>query len=98
MDRTIHYVKGDATQPLTQGNKVIVHVCNDVGGWGKGFVLALSKHWPEPEAHYREWYAGRGGNDFALGAVQLVRVAPEVWVANLIGQEGLHPVRGVPPI
>ena len=36
---TIHYIKGDATQPQAKGNKVIAHICNDLGGWGKGFVL-----------------------------------------------------------
>ena len=26
------------------------------GGWGRGFVLAVSRRWPEPERHYRAWY------------------------------------------
>jgi hypothetical protein len=32
--------------------KLICHICNDLGGWGKGFVLALSRRWegPEPRA------------------------------------------------
>jgi len=46
---TIVYLKGDATQPQAKGVKIIVHCCNDLGGWGKGFVLALRKRWPEPE-------------------------------------------------
>jgi len=45
----INYVRGDATVPSVKGVKVIAHVCNDSGGWGKGFVLALSRRWPEPE-------------------------------------------------
>ncbi|MEV6001124.1 Appr-1-p processing protein, partial [Streptomyces griseomycini] len=28
-----------------KGVKVIAHVCNDIGGWGKGFVLAVSRRW-----------------------------------------------------
>ena len=32
---TINYIKGDATQPQAKGNKIIAHVCNDLGGWGK---------------------------------------------------------------
>lgn len=39
----ILYIKGDATAPIGSGVKVITHICNDIGGWGKGFVLALSK-------------------------------------------------------
>lgn len=53
----IHYVKGDATQPIGCGVKIIVHVCNDIGGWGRGFVLAVSKRWKQPEAEYRKWFA-----------------------------------------
>lgn len=39
----IHYVTGDATEPIGEGEKIIAHICNDQGGWGAGFVLALSK-------------------------------------------------------
>ncbi|MEU9589399.1 macro domain-containing protein [Streptomyces sp. NPDC048219] len=86
----ITYVRGDATAPSVRGVKVIAHVCNDLGGWGKGFVLAVSRRWPEPEAAYRAWHRDRASNDFGLGAVQLVRVEPYVWVANMIGQHGIR--------
>ena len=39
----IQYLTGDATAPTASGNKIIAHVCNDIGGWGKGFVLAPLK-------------------------------------------------------
>ncbi|MEV5872664.1 macro domain-containing protein [Streptomyces sp. NPDC052101] len=93
----IRYVRGDATVPSVKGAKVIAHVCNDIGGWGKGFVLALSRRWPEPERAYRAWHRDRAKNDFGLGAVQLVRVGPQLWVANMIGQRGVKPGgKGVP--
>jgi O-acetyl-ADP-ribose deacetylase (regulator of RNase III) len=92
----ITYLKGDATCPQAKGTKIICHVCNDVGGWGKGFVLALSKRWSEPEAEYRAWYAD--GTDFALGAVRFVQVDPYVWVANLIGQRGVRTGSSGPPV
>lgn len=94
----IEYTPGDATHPAGTGNRVIVHVCNDLGGWGKGFVMALSKRWPEPEIRYRGWYRDRTLNDFALGAVQFVEVETTLWVANLIGQHGLRSEQGTPPI
>jgi O-acetyl-ADP-ribose deacetylase (regulator of RNase III) len=94
----IQYVKGDATAPQVNGPKVIAHVCNDRGGWGKGFVMALSRRWPEPETAYRDWHRGRGENDFGLGAVQLVQVLPDTWVANMVAQEGMAARAGVPPI
>ncbi|WP_406457293.1 macro domain-containing protein [Streptomyces sp. NBC_00876] len=86
----IRYVQGDATSPHGKGVKVIVHVCNDLGGWGKGFVLALSRRWPEPEAAYRRWHRERAGNDFGLGAAQFVQVSPYIWVANAVGQRGMR--------
>ena len=93
----IRYVRGDATVPSVKGVKVIAHVCNDLGGWGKGFVLALSRRWPEPEAAYRAWHRDRAANDFGLGAVQFVQVEPYVWVANMIGQRGTRTgSKGVP--
>ncbi|MFF3884401.1 Appr-1-p processing protein [Streptomyces sp. NPDC001914] len=93
----IAYVRGDATAPSVKGVKMIAHVCNDIGGWGKGFVLALSRRWPEPEAAYRAWHRGRAGNDFGLGAAQFVQVEPYVWVANLVGQRGIRTgSKGVP--
>jgi len=100
----INYLKGDATDPIKKP-AIIVHVCNNKGGWGKGFVLALSAKWKEPEAAYREWYKHRGDSfddkhvldveclfvdskKFKLGSVQLVRVEKDLWVANMIAQDG----------
>ncbi|MEU1342326.1 macro domain-containing protein [Streptomyces sp. NPDC005827] len=95
--KEITYIRGDATAPSGKGVKVIAHVCNDLGGWGKGFVLALSRRWPEPEKAYRAWHRDRAHNDFALGAVQLVRADRYIWVANMIGQRGTRTgSKGVP--
>ena len=95
----IRYVAGDATQPEGEGTKVIVHVCNDIGAWGAGFVKALSKRWLEPERQYREWYQDRTPNRLPLGMWKLVRVEDDVYVANLIGQEGIRTSKdGTPPV
>ncbi|MEU4129530.1 macro domain-containing protein [Streptomyces wuyuanensis] len=93
----ITYLRGDATAPQGKGVKLIVHVCNDLGGWGKGFVVAVSRRWPEPEKEYRRWHRERARNDFGLGAVQFVRVGPYAWVANMVGQRGMRTgSKGVP--
>lgn len=94
----ITYLKGDATSPQVDGAKVICHVCNDIGGWGKGFVLALSKRWEEPEAKYRQWHAAGNDGGFGLGAVQFVQVEPDTWVANMVGQRGIKRASSGPPI
>lgn len=95
--KTIHYLKGDATSPETEGHKIIVHICNDIGAWGKGFVLAVSKKWKQPEAEYKKWH--KSAQNFNLGEVQFVQVENNMWVANLIGQHNIYRNRsGIPPI
>lgn len=95
----INYIKGDATQPIGDGHKAIVHICNDLGAWGSGFVLALSKQWPEPEIEYRAWH--RNGNNgwgpFRLGRIQSVQVELDTKVINMIAQNGIGTKNG-PPI
>ena len=86
--KEIIYLKGDATSPQAKGNKIIAHICNDIGGWGKGFVLAISKRWKTPETEYRKWHRERNKNNFGLGAIQIVQVEKYIWVANMIGQRG----------
>lgn len=96
--RIINYVVGDATKPQASGAKIIAHICNDVGAWGKGFVLTISRRWSEPEQMYRKWYRERDDNDFGLGAVQLVQVTDEIMVVNMVAQKGISRGKGGPPI
>lgn len=90
----IHEMTGDATRPVqTEGNLVVAHVVNDCGGWGKGFVLAVSKRWPQAEKDYREWAeSGRLGRkpptSFQLGEVLVSKVEPNLSVAHLLAQHG----------
>lgn len=88
----IHYVLGDATCPQGPGPKVIAHICNDQGGWGRGFVLALSAKWPEPERAYRQWHRHETERDsvLPLGMVDLMQVEPNLWVVNMIAQRGIR--------
>lgn len=95
----IRYLRGDATNPVGSASefKIIAHVCNDEGKWGKGFVLAVSKRWEAPELAYRAAFSVDSAP--SLGEVQFVPVEPKLEVANLIGQHGIAR-RGqrVPPI
>jgi len=88
--KQIKYVKGDATQPEGSGIKYIIHCCNDIGGWGSGFVVALSKRWSKPEQNYRHWHKEKQwwGAPFELGQVQFVNVGDNCIVVNMIGQHG----------
>jgi O-acetyl-ADP-ribose deacetylase (regulator of RNase III) len=96
--RPLTYLTGDATNPPGDGNKIIAHICNDIGGWGKGFVVAVSRRWPEPERAYRRWFREGVAGGFALGEVRLVPVTPTIWVANMIAQHGIGPGPDGPPI
>jgi len=101
----IHYLTGDATEPqVNKGARIIAHICNDLGGWGSGFVVALSNKWPEPERKYREWFkwaTDDTNKTLPLGQIQLVQVKDPkkegpLYVCNMIAQEGYtapdHPV------
>lgn len=94
--KEIIYLKGDATLPQASGIKIIAHICNDIGGWGKGFVVAISKRWKAPEIAYREWYKTQ--IDFSLGNIQVIQVEEEIFVTNMIGQRGIGIIDNKPPI
>lgn len=84
----ITYCQGDASDPRSPGNRIIAHVCNDIGAWGRGFVLSLTQRWPKSEQMYRRWYQEQEqclvnpdlsmtvkiGQPMKLGNVQYVRV------------------------
>lgn len=90
----IKYLKGDATQPQGEGNKMIAHICNNEGKWGAGFVLALSKKWSGPEKLYRSIPV----NKLELGTVRYIVVEDNIAVANMVAQDGTKPKNGLSPI
>lgn len=93
----ITYLSGDATKPETKGNNFIIHICNDLGGWGQGFVMAISSRWPEPENAYTLWH--KSGEYFQLGEIQSIPVDTGLFVINMIAQKGVTPAKdGTPPI
>ena len=95
--QNINFVNGDATKPIGNGPRIIAHVCNDIGGWGRGFVGAISKRWEAPEKEYRQWFKEK--ESFGLGKIQLVECEPELWVANMVGQKGIrYSANGEPPV
>ena len=91
----ITYVTGDATAPVGDGVKCIAHVCNNIGAWGAGFVMALSAKWDKPEESYR----AMSKDEMSLGNVRMVGVEDDIVVANMIAQDntGRSP-DGTPPI
>lgn len=86
----IKYLVGDATKPEIKGKKIIAHICNNSGKWGKGFVLAISKRWKQPEQLYRSLYEKRGEMGFIMGETFFSPVEPDIWVGNMIAQKGIY--------
>ena len=104
----IKYLIGDATNPIGDDNKLIIHISNNIGAWGGGFTGALSRKWGEPEFAYRKWFSNydnyndkehKSYNKFVLGNVQFVKVEDNITVVNMIAQEGIgRNKEGIPPI
>lgn len=82
----IYYITGDATLPVKKP-AVLPHICNDVGKWGSGYVVALSKRFGNaegsPEAVYRK------SSPWILGHVTLAQATPDIYVANMVAQHSV---------
>lgn len=56
------YVPGDATKPTRtiEGSTIYgPHCCNSAGGWGSGYVNAITARWGEsPRGIYKMWHKG----------------------------------------
>jgi O-acetyl-ADP-ribose deacetylase (regulator of RNase III) len=90
----LHYLIGDATLPVEKP-AMIVHVCNDIGGWGKGFVIPLANRYPDARESYRKWYTL---GTMKLGEIQIVQVTPDICVTNMIAQHDVRWHGSIPPI
>lgn len=91
---TVTYVSGDATRPEPRP-ALIVHICNDIGRWGSGFVVPLGKRYPEAREDYLAM------RERVLGDAKFVSVDAEnnLVVANMIAQHGIkRDPAGIPPI
>lgn len=98
----LHYLIGDATEPISKP-AMICHINNDIGGWGRGFVLSLSAKYPKAETAYKNWKRASdalvpGIEPFALGNLQFLRVTADIHIANMIAQHGIRWQGKIPPI
>jgi O-acetyl-ADP-ribose deacetylase (regulator of RNase III) len=96
----ITYKKGNIFKTARSAAKdktiIIPHICNNKGGWGRGFVLSISNEWEKPEQSYRKWYNSR--TNFKLGFIQLVNVEDRIYVCNMIAQDGYKSEQNPRPI
>lgn len=87
----IKILNGDVTNPCVDGNKIVIHLCNNIGAFGGGVSGAIGKKWPYSESVYRESFLGKEGkrNEKMLGLNQFVVVDDDTWVCNMIAQNGI---------
>lgn len=95
-------IQGDLFAALDKAKAewiVIPHVCNDSGGFGAGFVVALDKRFPKIKEQYQD-----GIKDLSLypGNTQVCVEYPQsgktVWIANMIAQRGFKSVSNPRPL
>ncbi len=96
----IHYIKGDATEPIGEGRKLIVHICNDIGAWGAGFTGALDNKWEIVGNFYRDWFENENGHfePMVLGDIQIIIAESDIQVCNMIAQCGVRTRNNTKPI
>lgn len=82
----INIIKGDVTNPVGYGKKLIVHCVNSDGVMGSGVALSLLNKWPRVKSDYILWSKE---STFNLGNIQYIDVESNITVGNLVGQKGV---------
>lgn len=75
-------------RPTSDHGVIIAHLCNSVSAWGAGFVLAVNQLSAIPRKAYKEM-AQRHNKNIPLGETQFCEVEPNLWVANMVAQNGI---------
>jgi O-acetyl-ADP-ribose deacetylase (regulator of RNase III) len=87
---SIQHVVGSAAQPQGDGRKIIAHVCNNAGVWGRGFARTLDRFWPQARVAYKAWYKELGYR-LALGTTHVIELEDsDVLIANMIARRGVR--------
>jgi O-acetyl-ADP-ribose deacetylase (regulator of RNase III) len=94
--RGIYWVYGDATAPRGEGKKIIGQVVNTSGAMGFGFGRAIAIRYPKAKRNVQEWKKQK--REFALGNSRLVQVDNDVYVFQMLAQEGIKAKFGNVPL
>lgn len=81
-------VKGDATNPVGAGIKIIAHVVNDKAlTWGRGFGAAIASKYPDVERNFKSAILKRTLK-LSLGSTFVSSASKELQVFQMIAQKG----------
>jgi len=84
----IKFLKGDATCPRGEKNKIIAFIINDKGrSWGAGFAREVQKKWPLTLDEFKHW-VDYNRSEFKLGNVFTSRLEGDISTFNMICQRG----------
>jgi O-acetyl-ADP-ribose deacetylase (regulator of RNase III) len=86
----IEYRKGDVLQESKQ-KRIIAHLVNNRGGFGKGFALSIANKYPNVKNRYKIWYRKSildSETNFILGNIQTIKINDNLYIANLLAQDG----------
>ena len=84
----ITYLEGDVCSPQKEtGLRVIAQVVNDIGVMGAGVAKAIYTKWPVVKEQYLKW--SKLEDNFDCGNIQIVPVEKDIYVCNMIGQNGI---------
>lgn len=97
----LKYIQGDASLPETKNDirkrHYIAHVCNNIGGWGSGFVLSLNKHSQLPKQKFLE-FSKQYTQQQLLGCVCFADYINKIQIINMIAQNGVRNYDNPTPI
>lgn len=97
VEREIKMVKGDATEPRNDnGKKIIAQVVNTSAGVGFGFGRAMAKKYPASRKALDTWKGKKEG--FTLGESQLIKLTDDIYVFQMVAQQGIFPKFGEIPL
>lgn len=88
LSNSINYIEGSAVYPIGNNKKLIIHGCNSLGYWGKGFVLAISKRWPFAKKEYQKWIKK---DNPILGDYMIINLEKDIFLCNIITQKNIYP-------
>lgn len=86
----IHHIQSNIF-PLPPSPWCLLHVVNDIGGWGRGFVCSLTANLPSVEYDYRRWVQRK------LGLILISRIGVNA-VVHLCAQRGIRSASNPTPI
>lgn len=101
----INYRKGDVLTTDVNRARILAHVVNSLGGFGKGFAANLARKHPAVKKEYQGWFM-RGelvencpqDDAFRLGNIQAVAISDTLTVINMLAQNGYKSAKNSRPL